>query len=148
MPSFRVTATLFVNDLDVIYAATIDCPRGGTAKTVKQKAAVRLLQNIVTMKGDSTSHTEWIIPDAASPSPSKKAKTISTEGKNPVSILMEVSQAWKVPQPVFSFDLKGPPHAPVVTCKANFNGHEVAAIAASKQDAKTAAAKALVEKVL
>lgn len=144
-PSFTAKAQLSVDALDTVYEATVVCPQGGSAKLVKQRAAVELLRNIVTLKDDNTSFVTITGSSLPPPPPAAKAKVVDT-GKNPVSVLMELSQARRIPAPTFAFDMKGPPHAPIVICTAKFDGNELQVAAANKQDAKTAAAKALVDK--
>lgn len=145
-PTFTAKAQLSVDALDTIYEATVTCPSGGSSKLVKQRAAVELLRNIVTLKDDNMS---FVTITGTTPPPPAKAKQVTVDpNKNPISALMELSQGRKLPPPTFDFKMAGPPHAPVVTCTAKFSGLEAQVAAASKQDAKTAAAQALLEKVL
>lgn len=143
-PTFTAKARLRV-DLLGTFEATVMCSVGGSARLVKQRSGVELLRNIVL--GRVGPQETVVIQGAALhlPTPTKKVEV--DLNKNPISVLMELSQTKKIPAPSYSFDLKGPPHMPIVTCTATFDGWTIQAIAAKKQDAKAAAAQGLLEKL-
>jgi len=115
---------------------------GKTVRVAEQRAAVCLLAELAMV---ATPQFEALEP--LPPAPVIEAKPRLDLNKHPVSQLMERSQAERQPPPKFDFTVKGEAHLPVVTCTASFLGTTVSAVAASKQEAKTAAAKLLLEKV-
>jgi ribonuclease R len=126
------------------FTTRVVCPSGGSSRLVKQQAAVELLRNIVHRKGGE-SLVEIQGTAVLPPSPVKPVKSV-VEAKNSVSVLMEISQARKVPAPSYTCVLTGPPHAPVVTCTVTFLDFTAQGVAANKQDAKKAAAEGLLKK--
>lgn len=115
--------------------------RGKTAKEAKQRAATTLLALLHGLEPPAFQNAPEVKPEAP------KAKPEVDPNKNPVSAIMEISQATKQPPPAFAFRLSGPAHAPVVTCTSTFGGHEVTVVAANKQAAKQQACKLLLEKL-
>lgn len=149
-PSFRATATIHIEALDTVYQAVVVCKEGGSSKLVKQHAAVALLRNIVMLKSDNSSVHELVLPKApvaVAPKAVVKKGIVIDPNKNPISTLIEVSQAEFLAPPEFAFTQKGPPHKPEFTCLARFKHFVVEVTAASKQEAKTLAARQLVEKL-
>jgi ribonuclease R len=112
---------------------------GSTVKEARGRAGVVFLAAVSGLPAPSFPMIE--IPPAT-----QKAQA-SAEGKNPISVLMERSQSLKVTPPSFNFKLEGQSHMPAVTCTASFMGHEVKTVAPNKQEAKTAAAKALIARI-
>jgi len=131
-PSFKCTAAL----KDKTAEAT-----GKSAKEARQRACVKLLALLAGVD-EPTFHDARPAPAA----PPKVAAALDPS-KNPISLLMERGQSMKVSPPSFNFEMAGQSHLPVVTCTAKFLGYEVRAAGPSKQEAKTAAAKALLEKL-
>lgn len=144
LPTFSARAQVVAGQK--AFEAKVTCPSGGSSRLVRQRAAVELLRNIALRK---EGEQETVVIQGTSTSPPPVAKQVKAEdpNKNPISLLAEMSQAKKVPAAVYDYAMAGPPHAPIVTCTATFMGQTVQAVAAKKQDAKTAAAKALVGKL-
>jgi dsRNA-specific ribonuclease len=156
-PSFEAQGTIVLPDTERVryFSVHVVCETGGSAKFVKQRAAVELLRNIVNRKEGSSLvvRVTGVPSKAQAPKvalvapPPKKAVSIDL-GKNPVSMLMEVSQAETVKPPEFAVTQSGPPHSPTFRCLASFKHYAVEVTAGSKQAAKTEAARKLVEKLV
>lgn len=112
-----------------------------TNKEARQRAAVGLLAELAMVPQPAFEALE------PAPPPAVDAKPRLDLNKHPVSQLMERSQTERQPPPKFEFTMAGESHLPVVTCAASFLGTTVSAVAASKQEAKTAAARLLLEKL-
>jgi ribonuclease R len=154
-PSFRANAAVVIpGEASRTFYAHIHCKTGGTAKTVKQRAAVELLRCIVSRVEEWPEVTEMVVEPKTSPAvapqtpPSSSKKVVVDLNKNPVSMLMELSQNEKVAPPEFGYSQTGPSHKPTFNCVARYKHFCVEVTAASKQEAKTLAAKALVKKLI
>lgn len=147
LPSFTARAHTSIGEKQ--FEATVSCTAGGSSRLVRQRAAVELLRNIVLRKEQDLNDRKVVLVDGPqAPPPVVLKKAVKQDlNKNPISVLMEISQAKMIAAPIYNYDLVGPPHAPIVTCTATFMGQTVQAVAAKKQDAKTAAAKALVSRL-
>lgn len=134
-PLFSGAASVILDNDPIVVTAYAK-----TAKAAQQRAAVMLLAELSMVEA----------PDFGEPEPvalARVARPVDSVSKHPVSLLMERSQAQRLPPPKFDFTMKGDAHLPVVTCSASLGGHIVSAVSASKQEAKTAAAKLLLEKL-
>lgn len=67
--------------------------------------------------------------------------------KNPISMLMEISQAEGSAPPEYAVVQSGPSHSPTFQCVARFRHFCVEVTSRSKQEAKTQAARELVAKL-
>ena len=114
---------------------------GSTKKRAEQQASVALLAKIVAVAPP-------VFPEAKT-APllvAKKSAIFSFDSaKDPVSILMEYSQAHRLGPADFSFVTTGLQHAPTVTCTCTFGDIKQMATAGKKQDAKKAAAKSVID---
>ncbi len=146
LPTFTARAQVAVGEKE--FEAVVTCLAGGSSRLVRQRAAVELLRNIVLQREMDPNNRKVVLiaGGAAAPPVATKVKPVDPN-KNPVSVLMEMSQIKMIQAPVYNFELAGLPHAPVVTCTATFNDRNVQAVAANKKDAKMAAARALLEKL-
>lgn len=112
--------------------------RATKIKEAQQLASVSLLARLAKAPAP-----EFEAPVTVAPPPTPKAATGPDPNKHPVSQLMERAQSDRCPPPTFDFTLKGESHLPVVTCTATFLGQTVSVVSASKQAAKTEAARQL-----
>ena len=133
-PVFRTSASWPVTE-DTSIGLTHQCQ---TKKRGEQETAVLLIAKRFGL--DAPDFSE-VTPGA----PAAVAKTgfVFDPSKDAISLLMEYCQAHRIEAPTFAFDQQGPPHMPVITCTARCKGHEAGARASTKQEAKRAAAVAL-----
>lgn len=158
-PTFEAQGTLVIPDTERVryFSVHVVCMAFGSAKFVKQRAAVELLRNIANRKEGPS----LIVPVTAklqaskappapkeAPQPPPKKVVAIDLGKPPVSMLMEVSQAEGGSPPEFAFTQTGPSHNPTFRCVARFKHFCVEVTESSKQAAKTAAARELVQKLV
>jgi ribonuclease R len=121
------------------FGSEVEIAKGGNAKLVKQRAAVALLAAIHGLEED--------LPDAIFEAPARATKGYAFDmSKNPISLLNEHSQAMGNMPPRFDCKMAGgEAHAPIVVCTIEYDGHKLSVNGPSKQEAKTAAARKLVE---
>jgi len=152
VPMFTARVQLSMDVLEKVFEAKVTCTAGGSAKLAKQRAVVELLRNIVLLRDGEQKVLMIGGTLASTPIPVKDVKapinTPINTAKHPISALIEIGQTKMIQAPVYSFEMAGPPHAPIMTCTGKFNGMEVQAVAANKKDAKATAARALLEKYL
>ena len=126
---FEVTATLVFADATVVSEPMT----ASSLKGAKQWAAISVLARALAVSCPAVRKPREI----ASP----------TANREPVSALQEWCQGNGQPTPEYTFETSGPPHAPVVDCTAQVTDHSASGEGVSKQEAKRAAARALLGKL-
>ena len=106
-------------------------------KRAEQWAAVSVLAAVAKVEAPKLQE-----PQTKS-GPAAVAKPVVDPGKDPISSLNEWTQKSGVGAPGYEFEVTGPSHIPVVTCRGKAGGHDVVTQAANKQDAKRLAAREL-----
>ena len=110
-----------------------DPMRAQTVKQSKQWAALNALAKALDMPCPALKKPKGVAPVA--------------EGREPVGALHEWCQGNGATMPEYTFEMSGPPHAPKVECTARVSDHSASGEGASKQEAKRAAAKALLARL-
>lgn len=129
-PSFTACARLGNGTTSSIQIAS-------TVKLAQQRAALELVALLAGLEP----------PKHEDPRPvGKVARTpaVPDANRDPISALQEWSQAMGLAMPEYTFDMSGPPHAPVVTCTCSTHGVTAAGRGSKKQDAKRSAASAVI----
>lgn len=111
---------------------------GATKKAAKQQAVLHLLGVLVGLD------LPQVPPDAV---PAPVAPALNLDGKDPISALHEWAQAQRVAAPVYKFQMVGTLHVPTFTCHCECSGVGAEGKAASKQEAKRNAARALLQRL-
>lgn len=119
----------------------------GSLKLAEQRAAVSLLAALAGIPTPTFPGLPPRKPEAAA-APVVRVDPVPSTTKDPVTALMEWSQAAKVSPPTFDFEMTGPPHTPTVTCTCRVRNTTRIATGSSKRDAKRAAAKACIDALL
>lgn len=88
--------------------------------------------------------SDEVIRHLASLPPTKRARAAD----NPVGWLGSLVVTYQVGPVDYSYQVEGPPHAPVFTCTASLAGHSAARGSSSKNQARVAAAQSLVQVLL
>ena len=138
MPSFCTKAIWRVADGTVVEFLHHG-PAGVTKKRIEQETSVLLLAAYVGLRPPSVPP-----PASAAPAVAKAKGFVFDKSKDPISVLFEYCQAERIEAARFEFEQQGPPHLPVITCTTHCAGKTASARAAAKQDAKRAAAVALI----
>jgi ribonuclease R len=137
---FRATASWLQVDgttLEVVHQAS-------SKKRAEQEAAALLLAKRFGMDPPRFAG-EPAAPVRSTSAPRKAF--VFDPSKDPISLLMEYCQAHRLDPAAFAFEQQGPSHIPSITCTARLLDKQSNARASTKQEAKRAAAVALLAQI-
>lgn len=140
-PVFCTTASWTIADGDTLHVTH----QGASKKRVEQEIATLLIAQ--RFKLDHPSFRD--APTSASHAPTVTVKKgfVFDMTKDPISLLMEYCQAHKIGLATFAFEQSGPAHLPSITCSVACADKQATARASNKQEAKRAAAVAILSQL-